>query len=870
MNEINPSFARNTINALLQILERRKMLHHISAAELRKASEMIDSGTAPPFGYLWRIANGAVFLAELSGTSPSLRTALLSLAHLGYEYCSRSDERFGGSLQKVNVLLKSQRFNQDQILAEFRTFLVSDPSPSVEAEGNQQITEAPITATIDSAIPEAETFDVDRPIASGYMETAFTFQAPPQLSFRERFEELLTEFPTSDDASDDLARQSAIDSFRDLIATVMRVADRGRTFTEFPRLDDDLTGVIPYLQKLVPSKDPRQNLEFAKLSRGLAKSVDFRSSSPDDFRFARYSWLLACYWNSVLIASWSTNRPNAVFDFIGYLNIIQAEIRYTDSQLLLLLRVGFSICRVCSEEALIPLQYLRAESDELRDWIRYTVGTLLVSVGPGRVAPSRVPYDTRLGPDRRSHATTLLASWRSPEERAAASIMLLEMGGWEARRAHRLVEQAVGRDVDSAEIWKNQIDAITSSLDRVRVVRPNPWQPGSNKPLTVEREAVAVLAADVREHHYSAIGGDITLLGHFFHARRVPTFVCSAEYGPLGLFKLDAADRIEREVRSFAKYAQRLHPRFRASRCDCSTAVVTEPDDNKQFVQGLLTSYVFTEDETPRTLNSWLGTASEHAADTLFRTLFGTALQPWYGHAASGTIDIFSEFPVFSTDAVDRLISECKIHHGIEIEVERVSSDSPGSLSVGWITSLLKSLSKSGESFDTFAVTASELQVLRSYRSVCHGDLHLDNVLVIGKPGAEYPCIIDFEATHEGYILKDFGRFAAAILIRFQDWSVEDAAILKMAIPSLVIRGDEFTINDTSTTMKILVSGILNARSGILAAWRANLKPEPIEWVATMVASLLPYARYPDTSKANAILALELSDAFLADLPSGV
>jgi len=32
---------------------------------------------------------------------------------------------------------------------------------------------------------------------------------------------------------------------------------------------------------------------------------------------------------------------------------------------------------------------------------------------------------------------------------------------------------------------------------RVRVVRPNPWAPGTGKPVTVEREAIAVLAADV-------------------------------------------------------------------------------------------------------------------------------------------------------------------------------------------------------------------------------------------------------------------------------------------------------------------------------------------------------------------------------------
>jgi hypothetical protein len=186
---------------------------------------------------------------------------------------------------------------------------------------------------------------------------------------------------------------------------------------------------------------------------------------------------------------------------------------------------------------------------------------------------------------------------------------------------------------------------------------------------------------------------------------------------------------------------------------------------------------------------------------------------------------------------------------------------------VRWIKALLDYLDGYGTVTNDIADTASELQVLRSYRSVCHGDLHLDNVLVIGKVGAEYPCIIDFDATHEGHVLKDFGRFVAAVICRTYDWSSDDQTALMWILPHLLLRWEIVpAFEEMHPNMHRVCAAILAARNGIRLAWRAGSSPDTLELVAALVASLLPYARYPDTTDSNASFSLRLSDALVAHL----
>jgi hypothetical protein len=251
----------------------------------------------------------------------------------------------------------------------------------------------------------------------------------------------------------------------------------------------------------------------------------------------------------------------------------------------------------------------------------------------------------------------------------------------------------------------------------------------------------------------------------------------------------------------------------------------------------------------------------ERAAE-LCAELFERALRPWYAHAVSATIDVFAEFPMFDRRAIARLERECREFHAIEI-----GEDSTEGAAVRWIKGLLDYLDGNAENEDGLAEIASELQVLRSYRSVCHGDLHLDNVLVIGKPGAEYPCVIDFEATHEGYVLKDFGRFVASVITRTYEWSSADRVELMRVLPYLLLRWDAVpTVDERHTGIQRICTAILAARNGIRLAWRAGSSPSTLELVAALVASLLPYARYPDTPATNASLALTLSAELVRSL----
>ncbi len=860
---MNAAFVQDAISALLGLFDMRDLSFDRGADELRKAQLLRLDSPGGLFGAAWRVANGANALA--SREQDRLRLALLSTAYIGYQHCLGTEPKFRDSFEQTRLALPGavplQESEIIDIFAETVVLSSADDAPNLDDQGAGEHTEFDRDGANIAAV-----FNPSEVELAPKIQKRRIFTAPPLKNLRERFEDLTKHFPAAVVGEDGPRQESALKIFREALGAIMGVADLGRTFTEFALLEQDLRHIEPRLMQLKQSDDPRAIQERARQSRGLAEAIDFGSASPEDYRYARSAWLLSAFWNSQLARYWPASRPHVVYDFLGYLTTIQAELRYSDADFLLLLRVSFSITRIASHDGLMPYQFLSTAPDRAREWLQHTIGTILATAGPGRVAPSRVSFDARLVEvDRRDYATTLLRHWKSESDRAAATTMLLEAGAWDVIRAKRLLEQILPQETADFQIWVELIETMASRSKRVRVVRPNPWAPGSKKAITVEREAVATLAADVVDRHYNVLEGDISLKGHDFRERRVPTYVCSAEFGPLGLFKLDTADRIGREVDNFAKYAQRLHPRYRASRCDQSKAVITEPDDDKQFVQGALTSYVFTEDETPKTLNAWFLAASLERTASLCDELFERALRPWYGHAASATIDLFGEFAIFNHGAIERLLRECRTFHSLELNVG--GADESLGCAIRWLSSLLGYLEAGDVADPTIAHLASELQVLRSYRSVCHGDLHLDNVLVVGKAGAEYPCIIDFEATHEGYILKDFGRFVAAMVCRTFEWTSEECRILEESLPLVLFDwSKQIPESDVTPNVRKILNAVGSARKGILRAWQAGSYPSKIELVTALVASFLPYARYPDTLKTNVRLCLELSGRFIGDL----
>lgn len=870
---MTPKFMRDAISATLALFATHNLSHEVGAEELRKLQGFDLDNTNAAFGAKWRLANSAKFLA--GHTIEPVRLALLSISHHGYYDCSATDLRFRQSYESTRAALpQSGALGEPEILDILARALSLAPTQGLHVTAAQTNAQSVAPGVDDAAIPRevADTSARSRPDAddsgAGLQTTVpprYFFPSPATTTLRERLDSLLIHFPSVPDGSNSKQQEVALATFQDVLKSIMTVGDAGRTFTEFAPLDKDLAGLDEHFRRFLQTENPRTLQERARISRRLAESIDFTSASVDDYRCGRAAWLVSAFWNSQLSRYWPASRPNVVYDFLGYLTTIQAELRYSDAEFLLLLRVSFSICRIASHDGLMPYQFLTTAADRLREWLQHTAGTILVSAGPGRVAPSRVPFDPRLDGERRDYAASLLELWRSESDRAAGATLMLEMGAWDPSRAVRLLAQLLPPEGPAFELWRQLIDTMAAHSRRVRVIRPNHWAPGASKPITVEREAVAILAADIVERHYRVLGGDISLKGHDFRDRRVPTFVCSAEFGPLGLFKLDAAERIGREVANFAKYAQRLHPRYRASRCDESKAVITEPDDNIQFVQGALTSYVFTEDETPRTLNAWFLTAPLPRTNALCTELFQRALHPWYGHATSTTIDVFGEFPIFNNEAISRLRRECKEHH--DLDLDSSATDVNLSRAVSWLTSLLDYLDGRGVVTDRVAHVGSDLQVLRSHRSICHGDLHLDNILVVGKEGAEYPCIIDFEATHEGHVLKDFGRFVGAVVTRTFEWSdAEHKSLLDVLPPILLDWGLQPSTDGLTQNAQKVCGAVVAARAGILRAWQAGSYPQDVELVAALVASFLPFARYPDTRVDNARLCLELSSKLVGVL----
>lgn len=655
--------------------------------------------------------------------------------------------------------------------------------------------------------------------------------------------------------------QSVIIEFEVRLRRLLDIGEEGRQFGEFAILEADLATLRSALAALSIPTNPQEMLERAQVCRSIAP-VEFRLADSELYRSSRRCWLVSAFWNSVLANVWATNHEQFVYDVLGYLTVIQAEYRYAThiEEVLLLLRVSHLISRTASNESLLPTNFYE-KFGKLQSWVRHTVGTVLAISGPGRVPPSRINHDPRLldaegkERDRAEFGEILLPSWRSPDQREAACAILLELAAWSLSGASRLVRSTLRDERAECEVWLGALSGVLARAARVKVLRPNPWgDRAKGKIITADRHALAVLASDVIHRTFPALGSSITLNGTSFRHRRVPTFVCSADFGPLGLFKADARERIAREAENFTRYAQRLHPRYRASRCDSSVATISEPDDRIEFVGGLLTSYVFTAREAPRSLSTWFREAEHSAVHAFVTELFDEALRPWYQLATVGVLDITTEYSLFSRSGLNRL------RDGLSARQDIRDFDLT---SLRWLDEIIQWVSGENPAAEVLIQQqAADLQLCETLRSVTHGDLHLDNVMTVGRAGAEYPCLIDFETTSETHLLRDLGRFIGAVLCSTYDWSSDEVTQIRSAFDAARRAASQSiavpTGKETSNVAKAL--SIMNLVWALyLKHWRVGSRPEELEVVATMVCSFLPFARYPDTTGSCADLALRLS-----------
>jgi hypothetical protein len=784
------------------------------------------------------------------------RRAVASIAYLAYQYCANNQSpgkaNFAPSRDKMLAVADSlggPLAAGDALLA-LRGFL--RPPGAEEIVGQAQESDAEMDSAARVAVPE------DAALRRVLTEPVFkeAFSRP----LARRLTDQLYEWRDGN-------TQAALDrvaEFERSFRRVLKTGESGRQFGAFAALEEDFLSMRDEFALVRVPSTPQDLLERAKIARGLAQ-IDFGSADSTQYEAARRGWLTAAFWNSQLTASWATNQEQFVYDVLGYLATVQAEVRYAthQEQVLLLLRVSHLICRIASSDVLVPKNFYE-KFGNIQSWVRYTTGTVLAISGPGRVPPSRLNNDPRFtgnaGPerDRDEFGSVLLPMWRSPEEREAACAILLELASWEHDGAARLVQSVLQSNESEIEVWLNALREVMERAAKVKVLRPNPWaSPSGTKTITADIHALSVLASDVIHRTFPSIEGSISLSGTSFSRRRVPTFVCSAEFGPLGLFKADARDRIAREADNFVQYAQRLHPRYRASRSDKSIATISEPDDRIEFVAGLLTSYVFTEREAPRSFNDWFKEAALEDALALTNELFVEALRPWYDHATLGTVDILTEYDLFTRAGIDRLVL------GLNVREDLTASRD----SIAWLDRIVSWVDGEAQDHDdTVARIAARLQLCDTLRAVTHGDLHLDNILVLGKSGAEYPCLIDFETTGHAHLLRDSSRFVGALLFRTHEWTVDEVAMLRTGFPAALTSGDRTMADGETPRVTKVLSAVTAVWHSYITHWRRGAEPSALELAASLVCSFLPFARYPDTSATAANLALTMSADLIASL----
>jgi hypothetical protein len=810
-----------------------------------------------------KLANTASNMLE-DVADPELRSALSSIAFHGYQFCV--DNSNGPS-----------DFTKSRSRAEAVARGFNGPIPCVDALGmiraHLDATGQFRDASGDDALVEPLVLDGDvAPLAPEAAHVPLVTE-PPQRIFEEavsvpvarRFSALMLEWRQKEGEE---VPNKETEIFETRLRRLVDTGEQGRRFGDFDILEDDLSDLRREFVTLEVPRRPPDMRERAQLCRNLTP-VDFRSADESLYRSSRRCWLSAAFWNSSLAERWATNEEQFVYDVLGYLTVIQAQHRYAIhvEEVLLLLRVSHLICRIASSEELVPTNFY-AKFGGIESWVRYTVGTVLAISGPGRVPPFRINNDPRFVDkdgrerDRDEFGEILLPRWRTADEREAACAILLELAGWNLPGARRLVRSALGNAEAEYELWSVALTQVVERAAKVKVLRPNPWVDGAEgKIVTANTYALGVLASDVIHRTFPSLESNISLNGTSFRQRRVPTFVCSADFGPLGLFKADARDRIAREAENFTRYAQRLHPRYRASRCDKSVATISEPDDRIEFVSGLLTSYVFTAREAPRSLNSWVQSSELNVVLRLIDELFHEALIPWYRHATFGVLDILSEYEQFSRAGLARLRAGLSVRG--DLQTADMSALSWLDAMIGWVTGEKRTVDPAIED------QAAQLQLCETLKAVTHGDLHLDNVMVLGRPGAEYPCLIDFETTREAHLLRDFGRFTGAVLFRTFDWTAEESQQIRNAIGRGIASKYEYLAQksgDESSNVKKAMDVLGRVWHSYLRHWRGDSRPAGLEVVATLVCTFLPFARYPDTRLSSAELALALAGDLVRDI----
>lgn len=164
------------------------------------------------------------------------------------------------------------------------------------------------------------------------------------------------------------------------------------------------------------------------------------------------------------------------------------------------------------------------------------------------------------------------------------------------------------------------------------------------------------------------------------------------------------------------------------------------------------------------------------------------------------------------------------------------------------------------------------LQDFETLLCLCHGDLHLENVLCAsGLSEGPRTVLIDFESAHMGHLCKDFARLEASLLCQSFEWSETDLQAIYSWFVQGICKPDalfgarpigESGPGYTATAAVCHLRG-LTSRCG-QGLWPVRED----EYLLALFGAFLPIVRYGTASMAHRRLALRLSVALSTELLS--
>ncbi|GLW90609.1 phosphotransferase [Actinokineospora globicatena] len=665
-------------------------------------------------------------------------------------------------------------------------------------------------------------------------------------------------------------------------------------------LSSHLQEIGDELRELSIHQDGNVVHERAKSARRLAFNVNVNQVNVHTFRLR---WLVTGMWNFALMqeAGWQSNRPQIVVDLLGYVQSFQIYSRHRDDRREYMLWATRLLLRAALDSDVIP-RPLFDKAKSLASWIRHSTGTYLLLSGPEPTQPSLTVYDTRVDPANRDQwADSLLQRWvDKPDVRLSVALSLLSLSDWSVSRLNYLLQILFQNSSEAQariELWLGEANQLIEAT-RTTHIGVNPWSPGrgiDGATLSYGPQGNNIILADSTlrgiASELATRSGHLVAQGAIFRGRRVPTFLCFDNFGPVGILKIDRVDRVEREKKNFDRYAKRLHPRYRPSECVVGTSSISDSAGDR--FRAVLTSYVFSEEDEPTTLSEWLVEADAEQIDMLINRLFLQSLRPWLSHVERRVGDLRDEYSSlrpatnitphapdrnavvelrqFTASRTTRLFGQ-KLDHAdrfftafetLPLVKEIIGEDRARMPSVNplWLAAAVGECDDVELQHNAVAPLIHQVSSHEYLTCISHGDLHGDNILIAGDPRQPNISLIDFETTHEGHICKDFARLESALLTRIFEWTAEEASALvdwfmhswnKDVLSS-------HTVPQVSDRITRILGAVVRLRKTLIGCGQEHWPIKASEYQWAMLASLLPFARYPDTPEHNRVLALVLA-----------